>query len=93
VFRQAELAQAGRWLGPIGSRLVAELVIGILYSDKSSYILDKTPFKPHPALPPTGTFTMGQLAAAQSTSSSTSLAPPSRALRIEPRPRGCTGCV
>jgi hypothetical protein len=63
VLREAELLQGGRRLGPIGSRLVAEVLIGILNCDKSSYLFDKTPFKPHPAIAPTGQFTMGELAA------------------------------
>jgi hypothetical protein len=63
VLREAELVNGGRRLGPIGSRLVAEVIIGILNCDKSSYLFDKTPFKPHPAIAPTGEFTMGHLAA------------------------------
>jgi hypothetical protein len=50
VLREAELLQGRRRLGPIGSRPVAEVIIGILTSDKSSYLFDKTPFKPHPAI-------------------------------------------
>ena len=63
VLREAELVNGGSRLGPIGSRLVAEVIIGILNCDKSSYVFDKTPFKPHPAIAPTGEFTMGHLAA------------------------------
>jgi hypothetical protein len=43
VLREAEIQQGGRRLGLLGARIVAEVIVGILACDKSSYIYDKTP--------------------------------------------------
>ena len=48
---------------PAGAKLVAEVIVGILSCDKSSYIYDKTPFQPAPPIAPSGQFTMGEFAA------------------------------
>jgi hypothetical protein len=64
ILREAEITQGGRRLGPLGGKLVAEVIVGILSCDKSSYIYDKTPFQPAPPIAPTaGQFTMGEFAA------------------------------
>jgi hypothetical protein len=57
------LREGGRRLGPLGAKLVAEVIVGILSCDKSSYIYDKTPFQPAPPIAPSGQFTMGEFAA------------------------------
>jgi hypothetical protein len=46
ILRGAEVRQGGRRLGPLGAKLVAEVIVGMLGCDKSSYIKDKTPFQP-----------------------------------------------
>jgi hypothetical protein len=48
---------------PLGAKLVAEVIVGILGCEKSSYIKDKTPFQPAPPIAPSGKFTMGEFAA------------------------------
>jgi hypothetical protein len=63
ILREAEIRQGGRRLGPLGAKLVAEVIVGILSCDKSSYIYDKTPFQPAPPIAPGGKFTMGEFAA------------------------------
>jgi hypothetical protein len=63
ILRDAEICQGGRRLGPLGAKLVAEVIVGILSCDKSSYIYDKTPFQPAPPIAPSGQFTMGEFAA------------------------------
>jgi hypothetical protein len=63
ILREAEICQGGRRLGPLGAKLVAEVIVGILSCDKSSYIYDKTPFQPAPPIAPSGQFTMGEFAA------------------------------
>lgn len=62
ILREAEIRQEGRRLGPLGAKLVAEVIVGILSCDKSSYIYDKTPFQPAPPIAPSGQFTMGEFA-------------------------------
>jgi hypothetical protein len=63
ILREAEVRQGGRRLGPLGAKLVAEVIVGILSCDKSSYIYDKTPFQPAPPIAPSGKFTIGEFAA------------------------------
>jgi hypothetical protein len=63
ILREAEIRQSGRRLGPVGGRLVAEVILGILDCDKTSYLYAKTPFRPTAPIPPAGTFTMGDFAA------------------------------
>jgi hypothetical protein len=62
ILREAEIRQEGRRLGPLGAKLVAEVIVGIRSCDKSSYIYDKTPFQPAPPIAPSGQFTMGEFA-------------------------------
>jgi hypothetical protein len=38
LLREADVLSAGRMLGPIGGRIVAEILIGILFLDKSAYV-------------------------------------------------------
>jgi hypothetical protein len=63
ILREAEVRQGGRRLGPLGAKLVAEVIVGILSCHKSSYIYNKTPFQPAPPIAPSGRFTMGEFAA------------------------------
>ena len=63
ILREAEIRQSGRRLGPVGSRLVTEVILGILDCDKNSYLYAKTPFRPTAPIAPAGTFTMGDFAA------------------------------
>jgi hypothetical protein len=37
ILKEAELLQAGRRLGPVGARLVAEVILGLLATDPNSY--------------------------------------------------------
>jgi hypothetical protein len=63
ILGEAQISQGGRQLGPLGAKLVAETIVGILSCDKSSYIYDKTPFQPAPPIAPSGQFAMGEFAA------------------------------
>ena len=40
------VALGGQHLGPVGSRIVAETLIGLLWKDKSSFIHSQVPFRP-----------------------------------------------
>jgi hypothetical protein len=46
VLKEAEIAEQGLRLGPVGARLVAEVFIGLLQSDSDSYLHAGTPFVP-----------------------------------------------
>jgi hypothetical protein len=62
VLREAELQHGGEQLGDLGGRLVAEVILGILDSDKSSYLHAKPSFRPAPPVAPVaGQFSMGNL--------------------------------
>jgi hypothetical protein len=63
ILREAEIRTSGRRLGPVGGRLITEVILGILNCDKGSYLNAKTPFRPTAPIAPAGTFTMGDFAA------------------------------
>lgn len=69
ILKESELVQDGQRLGPVGSRLVSEVILGILDSDKGSYLNAPQAFRPaSPIAPQTGTFTTGDfITFAQST--------------------------
>jgi hypothetical protein len=46
VLKEAELVQGGRRLGPVGGRIVAETLLGLLQSDPSSYLRARPGWKP-----------------------------------------------
>jgi Animal haem peroxidase len=53
VLKEAELRQQGLKLGPVGSRIVAEVILGILACDPGSY------FNANPAFDPGADYRMG----------------------------------
>lgn len=64
VLREAELQRGGQRLGEVGGRVVAEVILGVLDSDKTSYLHAKTPFRPVPPLAVTASeFRVGDLIA------------------------------
>ena len=46
VLREAELAEGGLHLGPVGGRIVAEVLIGLLQTDPASYLVQKPKWRP-----------------------------------------------
>ena len=46
VLKEAELIEDGLHLGPVGGRIVAEVLIGLLQSDPSSYLVQKPKWTP-----------------------------------------------
>lgn len=57
VLKEAEIVARGLTLGPVGGRIVAEVIIGLLSLDPTSYLNAPTPFTPTTGLP----FAMGDL--------------------------------
>src|SRR4029453_8906360 len=52
VLKEAEILEQGRKLGPVGGRIVAEVLLGILANDPLSYLTLETNFRPAPPLSP-----------------------------------------
>jgi hypothetical protein len=52
ILKEAELLHAGRQLGPVGGRIVAEVMIGLLQRDKTSYLALKADWQPAPPIAP-----------------------------------------
>lgn len=46
VMREAEVVNAGRFLGPVGGRIVAETMIGLLRAHPDSYLFTRPSFSP-----------------------------------------------
>jgi hypothetical protein len=46
VLKEAELIEDGLHLGPVGGRIVAEVLIGLLQSDTASYMVQKPKWTP-----------------------------------------------
>jgi hypothetical protein len=62
ILKEAELLGKGRTLGPVGGRIVAEVLVGLLQKDPNSYLYLNSSWKPAPPIAPTkGQFTMADL--------------------------------
>jgi hypothetical protein len=58
---ESELDDDGRHLGPVGGRIVAEVLTGLLEADPSSYLHTETPWTPTLPRAACGDFTMPDL--------------------------------
>jgi hypothetical protein len=38
VLKEAQVTRSGRWLGPVGSRIVSEVLVGVILADPLSYL-------------------------------------------------------
>jgi hypothetical protein len=47
VLREAQLVNAGEFLGPVGGRIVAEVMLGLLLADPTSYLSQQPSWLPH----------------------------------------------
>jgi len=61
VLREAEALHEGRRLGPTGGRIVAEVLVGLLKGDPSSFLRQAPAWKPDLPSVEAGTFTMVDL--------------------------------
>ena len=62
ILREAEVLAEGRSLGPVGGRVVAEVLIGILANDPLSFLSVQSDWTPQPPFADaSGTFGMPQL--------------------------------
>ena len=61
ILREADArGKGGRHLGPVGGRIVAEVLVGLLQGDPSSYLRQKPAWRPR-AFDTGGTFGMADL--------------------------------
>lgn len=63
VLKESELRAAGRHLGETGGRIVAEVFLGLLEKDPSSYLRNDPEWRPHLPSATAGDFTMADLIA------------------------------
>ena len=61
VLREAEVLEDGHRLGPTGGRIVAEVLIGLLHGDRSSFLRMAPGWRPELPAEEPGTFTMPDL--------------------------------
>jgi hypothetical protein len=62
ILKEAEIVGRGRELGPVGGRIVAEVLVGLLQKDVNSYLYLEPAWKPMPPVAPArGQFTMADL--------------------------------
>ncbi|SRR5258708_3667959 len=59
VLKEAECLGDGERLGPVGGRIVAEVIVGLLCSDRSSYLSENPAWQP--TLPHEDMFSMADL--------------------------------
>jgi hypothetical protein len=60
ILKEAEVKSGGLRLGPVGARIVAEVFVGLVAGDKTSYLSDPT-WKPTLPAKTAGTFLMSDL--------------------------------
>jgi hypothetical protein len=60
ILKEAQVRSGGLRLGPLGARLVAEVFIGLVAGDSTSYLSDRT-WKPTLPAKTSGTFLMSDL--------------------------------
>ena len=62
ILKEAEIVGKGRTLGPVGGRIVAEVLVGLLSKDPNSYLALNPGWKPGPPVTPVrGQFKMADL--------------------------------
>jgi hypothetical protein len=62
ILKEAELLQNAERLGPVGGRIMAEVLVGLLQRDPNSYLYLNAAWKPAPPIAPTtGQFTFVDL--------------------------------
>ena len=62
ILKEAEIVGKGREMGPVGGRIIAEVLVGLLQKDPNSYLYLNSSWKPTtPIAPARGQFTMADL--------------------------------
>ena len=62
ILKEAEIVGRGREMGPVGGRIVAEVLVAPMQRDTNSYLLLNALWKPTPPIAPArGQFTVADL--------------------------------
>src|SRR4051794_33676459 len=61
ILREAELLGQSSYLGPVGGRIVAEVLVGLLQRDPNSYLYLQPSWKPTLQSATVGSFTIADL--------------------------------
>jgi hypothetical protein len=62
ILKEAEKSASGRRLGPVGGTIVAEVLLGLLAEDSTSFVNAETPWRPvRPIAPSPGKFGIANL--------------------------------
>jgi hypothetical protein len=62
ILKEAEIVGKGREMGPVGGRIIAEVLVGLLQKDPNSYLYLNSSWKPTtPIAPARGQFTIADL--------------------------------
>ena len=62
ILKEAEIVGNGREMGPVGGRIIAEVLVGLLQKDPNSYLYLNSSWKPTtPIAPARGQFTIADL--------------------------------
>ena len=61
ILKEAQVMHGGRHMGPVGSTIVAETVVGILQGDENSFLRRRTDWRPEIVPDDSGQFTMADL--------------------------------
>jgi hypothetical protein len=62
ILGEAEFTQNGSRLGPVGARIVTEVLLGMMAADPDAYLAAEPTFQPAPPIAPSlGNFAMGDL--------------------------------
>ncbi|ETX13509.1 heme peroxidase [Roseivivax halodurans JCM 10272] len=58
ILKEAQVKHDGKRLGPVGTMIIAETFLGLVHGDKSSFMWQRTDWKPHLPAAKAGHFTM-----------------------------------
>lgn len=61
ILKEAQVVNGGEALGPVGSRIIAEVFLGLVHGDENSFIWQRTDWRPELPAETAGTFTMADL--------------------------------
>jgi hypothetical protein len=61
ILKEAQIQGQGKHLGQVGSRIVAEVFVGLLEADSSSFLAKRPDWKPTLPAQQAGAFTMADL--------------------------------
>ena len=61
ILKEAEVRHSGQRLGPVGSRIISEVFVGLVHGDQNSFLWREANWKPSLPAKIAGMFTMADL--------------------------------